>query len=436
MQTEEINSRNIEESIAVEKKEEGSTKREFGLPAGLVSCLEQKGMRREEIAKMPLEEVLAKAGRLEGKALNKTIQTVLKTTRKPESLRERLEILTGRKTEEDVLESILGSVLYAQGLAPYAGGEEEFLEFVYCLATEAEHRNVKHAARFVLEHISTESKEIEALIAEKIDNFFPDTENLAPGEEDKMEHHIALFAGTRKSKETLREYVSARAEALIVLVRRSKGPLKVWKKLLGVYKKIEKASLPEEKMRTLGLGILKTLQKEEDIVEACAQYVQSMRACVHDFGYGQFFVSALQALPQSKETDHALEKLVIYALTETRGKAGSLCNMGISKIPSARLLCILEKVRPERLSLESGVPVVKQIARALKESPKELEVLEQYIEAVLSTRKDKRLGDLRAHIKESLCPAEEKAAEKEGAHKESVLSEEIEKETEKENGEA
>ncbi|EHY66938.1 hypothetical protein NERG_00578, partial [Nematocida ausubeli] len=68
---------------AAESKRENSTevasgkerKRGFGLPAGMVQHFADRGIAQEELAQMGIDEVLAQTGQLEGKALNKAVQT-------------------------------------------------------------------------------------------------------------------------------------------------------------------------------------------------------------------------------------------------------------------------------------------------------------------------------------------------------------------------
>lgn len=407
---------NMQEESTQENREQNTTgtekekKREFGLPAGVVQHFETKGIAREELAQMSIDDVLAQAGPLDGKALNKAVQTVLKTTRDIEQLKARLELVSKRPAEagESLLEGIVNSVLHVHGHTLYTREQGSLLNFAYLLATEAAHANVKYVGRTVLAHLPVEAAELNSAILEKMDNFFPDTDNLGPGQEDKMEYHIALFGGTRKSKERLREYISVRAEAIAILARKSTCPLSVWKQVLGIYKKADREALPEEKVRALGLAVLKTLKSDGALVDACSQYVQSMRMSMHDFGYGQFFLAALQPLPPTEKIAHVIEKLVIYALTENRGTVQSLGNMGISKLPRDRILSILEKVRAENINIVSSTPVLKQIVRAFKQSPEDLQVLEKYIAGILATRRHTGLRDVLKHVRASIHPEGEK----------------------------
>lgn len=380
-----------------EEAEEKKRKRAFGLPAGLVAHFAARGVSREQLAAMSLDEILAQTGRLEGRALNKTVQTVLKTARTPEQLSARLAALAGRAAEEDPLESILGSVLRAHRLAPRREeGADSLVRLAYALATEAEHKNVKSAARFVLARAPAESAE--ALVAEKLDTLLPET--CARGEEEQMAQHIALCGGAQKSRARLRAHVGARAEAVALLVQKSAGPVRAWKQVLGLYRKVEKGARPEDKLRRLGLAVLRTLRGEEALVEACSQYVQSMRARAHDFGYAQFFVEALGALPQSAETEHALGKLIVYALTERSAREGSLRSMGAHRLPADRLLRILEKVRAEKINLASSAPVVKQIARRMQQAGEDTEALESWVAGLLRARRHQGLAGLLAHMRE------------------------------------
>ncbi|KAH9387107.1 uncharacterized protein NEMAJ01_2003, partial [Nematocida major] len=75
--------------------EEKTKKKDFGLPAGIVQQFEARGIGRAELANMEIDEILAQMKPLEGKALNKAIQTILKTTHKIEQLRSRLQMVTG-----------------------------------------------------------------------------------------------------------------------------------------------------------------------------------------------------------------------------------------------------------------------------------------------------------------------------------------------------
>ncbi|KAI5163330.1 hypothetical protein NEAUS03_2301, partial [Nematocida ausubeli] len=252
-------------------------KRGFGLPAGMVQHFADRGIAQEELAQMGIDEVLAQTGQLEGKALNKAVQTVLKTTRSMEQLRTRLEMLTGYKGTEDVCTGVLNSVLHAHRHTLYAGGPEGVLEYAYTLVIDAEHANVKHVGRVLLAHAPAEDAAVVALVQREMERFFPDTEGLGPGEEERMEKQIFLFSGTKKSREALREYISVRAEALCVLAKRCESPLPVWKRVLAIYKKVHKETVPEEKVRALGLAVLRTQRGEQALVEATSQYVQSMR---------------------------------------------------------------------------------------------------------------------------------------------------------------
>ncbi|KAH9385960.1 uncharacterized protein NEMAJ01_1312, partial [Nematocida major] len=350
-------------------------------------------------------EILAQMKPLEGKALNKAIQTILKTTHKIEQLRSRLQMVTGWADEsgaESDVEAVMNSILYAHGHTVYTGKEGALLEFAYTLATEAEHANVKSAGRLVLEHLPLAEEELARAVLEKLAGFFPDTENLLPGQEDRMEQHISLFAGTRQSKEKLRIYVSVRAEAILVLAKRCKRLEGAWKMVLGLYKKIDAESAPMEKVRALGLAVLRTLKGESELGDACSQYVQSMRMGMHDFVYGQILLGALQALEQSERTVHEIEKLAIYALTESRATVHSLEGLGIARLPRERVLSILGKIRAEKINVTSSTPVIKQILRAMKHSRKDLAVVAEHIERVLAVRKHKGLGDVLKHVRESL----------------------------------
>ncbi|KAI5131088.1 hypothetical protein NEPAR04_2358 [Nematocida parisii] len=385
------------QNIAVAQEKERK-KRDFGLPTGIVEHFAEKGVTREELAELEIDSILEQTGDLDGKAMNKAVQTVLKTTRNMEQLRTRLEMLTGRKSDEDTYISVVNSVLYAHKHTLYTGDREALLGYAYTLATEAEHANVKHIGRVLLAHLPIEDGVLVPFIEEKMASFFPDTEDLVPGQEERMEQHVALFAGTRQSKKNLYNYISVRADTLCVLAKRAVSPLPVWKQVLFIYKRAHKETIPAEKVRALGLAVLKTLRIEKDLVAASSQYVQNMRIVTHDFVYAQAILSALLALPETEETAHAIEKLCIYALTEKRCTVHSLRGMGIAKMPRKLLFSMLKKVRSEKINLYAFAPVAKQLVRELKQSPEDLAALEKYIAGVLGAKTHIGLRDTLKNI--------------------------------------
>lgn len=416
-----MHSGSTEEKRVPEKKQKKES-RPFGLPLSLTERLLSMGTSQEQIQALSFDEVLQRAGALEGKALQKTLQTIIKTTRSPELLLQRVRAVTGASPDSKgspvilAMNAVLGAL---EHMACYEGPAEaedsaELLRFALWVRREAEERSAKLIAQYALEHLALSEERRQGALREHLSGFLQRPEE---ADEDAMEKHILLFSGASQSKARLRDMISAQMDALLPLAEQCTQDIPLWPQLLDVYSLAGKSVLPLESIRRLGWAILRSLSSEEALLEACSLYLQSMRKKLYELAYAQFFVSVLGKAPASPQKEEALRRLLHYLFTERSICGPELCPLGIAQLPLPLVLSVLEGESPEKINTSTAAPLFRNLIRAQRESPEALQRLFDFIHSLSSKCKQRRaaLKGLLHHIHWLQNPAEPQEPEKPAA---------------------
>ncbi|KAI5187866.1 hypothetical protein NEHOM01_2420 [Nematocida homosporus] len=344
----------------------------FGLPNLLKEELMNTGLSATDISLLSFEEALQRTGPLTGATLNKTLQTMLKTSWKPEVLLARLELALGPIAPSSasplltILNAILGTIDPAIAYSGDLADEEsaELLAFLLALRIEAEDKLSKMVAMYVIARLPANPVAVQE-VASRFLGALTATPN--PADEDAMERHLTLFSGTAKSKTRHREIVTAYVEPLTALVENCQAEVPIWPNVLALYETIGKAALPVDKVRLLGRAVLKTLKSEESLLLACSQYISSMRKKTHELGYAQFFIAALKKPEMSEAAASTLRQLLVYLVSERSFNTSTeLCPLGITQLSTELLLPLLADLKPEKINVRTVLPLLKHLIRAHK----------------------------------------------------------------------
>ncbi|KAI5171228.1 hypothetical protein NEFER03_2210 [Nematocida sp. LUAm3] len=399
-----MHSEGIEEKHAQPNKQKKESK-PFGLPLPLTEKLLAMKMSKEQIHALSFDEVLDKVGVLEGKSLQKTLQTIIKTSRAPALLLKRVQTVTGASHQAQgspvilAVNTVLGAL---EAMALYEGDlqEEDSLEllrFLLWVRREAEEKTAKLIAHYALEHLSLSEETRQAALIEHMTGFLQKPEDT---NEEAMEKHILLFSGASHSKTRLREIICAHMDALLLLAEKCTQPIPIWQQILEVYALAGKSVLPMESIRRLGWATLRSFSSEEDILSASSIYLQSMRKKLHELAYAQFFISYLAKDLSTQKKEDALKKLLHYLFVERSICGPELCPLGIAQLPLSLVLSVLEEESPEKINTSTMAPLFRNMIRAQKNDPESLQKLFDYIHSLTTKCKQRRtaLKGLLHHI--------------------------------------
>lgn len=371
----------IDAQAAKENKKSINTsqkKKPFGFPLPLVQNLKNAGITEEEVKQMSFEEALEKAKKsLIGPGLQKTLLTIFKTSPFLSLLVKRFSILFGPVPEGvSTLVYIVNCATKDIDIDGYSGDAgnldgADFIRFLFWLVVRSNSKIAKTAGLYVLPHVSVEIGELKEIITESMLLFKAPA---ADAEEEEVEKHLFLFGGSSVGKQKLKELLGDSASALEAVTRSRKESLFcIWPQILDLYAVAGKSSLPFEKVRELGKSVLKNIKNEEEVIQACTQYIQSMRKKAHEFWYAFWFVKVLNNF-NTEKAKATLSQLLIYLFTELSICNRELCSLGLSSLDTSFLLSVLEKVHPEKMNIRTVVPVIKNM---IKQSKKNMQTLQE-----------------------------------------------------------
>lgn len=371
-----------------------------GLPAALLAHLQAQGMDAEEVRAMDMDEALRRAEQLDAPTLHKAFQTVLKATRDVEALRRRLELLVGPQTAETApLVSVLNSALRACQMeelpADTDPSSEAFIEHAIAAGVEAEQKTLKMAVHFVLAHTWVEgatAQRIGQKVLDKVLCRHVTAENGADG-------LYAALGITPEARAKQRTANSRQLELLAQVVSHASGEVCLWEDILSLYTEVGKHTLPEDQARALGAAVMRTYSTPDALTSAVQQYIRAMKKRLCDFGLVRPLVTRLLVV-QTKETAQALQRLLIFALTDKRADSRAFMDVGLNSVPIDVFMTALQQVHADRINTHSALPVLKQFIRKHRDATERMQEIAEYLRGVrkMQTKSGRGLDGLLAAL--------------------------------------
>lgn len=370
------------QNARAQRKPRATDTRTPGLPAALLAHLQAQGVKTEEARAMDMEEALRRAERLDVPTLHKTFQTVLKITRDVETMRQRLELLVGPQPEEIApLVSVLNSALRACQLqelpADTEQNSEAFLEHIMAAGVEAEQKTLKMAVQFVLAHTWVEGAVAHCIGRKVLDKVL--CRHITA--EDGADGLFAALGISPEAREKQRTDNSRQLELLAQIVSHAGGEVCLWDDVLSLYTEVGKHTLPEEHARALGAAVIRTYTSPDALTSAVKQYIRTMKKRLCDFGLVRPLVSRLLAV-QTEETSKALQRLLIFALTDKRADSRAFTDVGFNSVPVDIFMTALQQVHADRLNTHAALPVLKQFIRKHRDETERMQEISEYLRGV------------------------------------------------------